>query len=146
MESKIDSGRNIVLSIVVPAFNEELNVSEVFKRISLVFRKELDVSFEVIFVEDGSEDRTWLEIKDLRKKDNCARGIRFARNFGHQIAIRAGLDIAQGDAVITMDCDLQHPPKMITDMLKKWREGFLVVNTRKLETVSERKIKKWIVS
>ena len=88
-----------------------------------------DMDYELIFVDDGSKDTTPLILSRLTEQDDHVRALILARNFGHQLAITCGMDYAQGDAIITMDGDMQHPPAMIPDLVQKWREGFDVVQT-----------------
>ena len=89
----------------------------------------LDMDYEIIFVDDGSKDTTPLILSRLTQQDAHVRALILARNFGHQLAITCGMDHAKGDAIITMDGDLQHPPAMIPDLVQKWREGYDVVQT-----------------
>jgi len=117
-----------VLSVVVPALNETDNLPVLHERLVRVL-DELGASYEIIFVDDGSTDGTWDCIERLAEDDEAVSGIRFSRNFGHQSALMAGLDFARGDAIITMDADLQHPPEMIPVLVHKWQEGATIVNT-----------------
>lgn len=120
--------KNIFLvSVVVPVFNEEGNVNLVAKELISVLGG-YD-KFEVIFVDDGSTDGTLDSLRALNSKNKKIKYLSFSRNFGHQSALRAGLDYALGDCVITMDGDLQHPPALIPEMIKKWEEGYDIVNT-----------------
>jgi len=116
------------ISIVVPVFNEEKNIPLLYQRIVEVMQP-LAGSFELIFADDGSLDDSWLAVSTLAAEDLRIRGVRLSRNFGHQYALMAGLEMAEGDAVIMMDCDLQHPVEMIPILLEKWRSGFKVVKT-----------------
>ncbi len=126
------------ISIVSPAYNEAENVSLMAKEILEVIKKLEDkYDFEIIFVDDGSDDETWNNIMELNKNDPRVKGLSFARNFGHQIALTAGLDATTGDAVIYCDSDLQHPPELFKEMIKKWEEGFKVVHTVRTSTDSE---------
>jgi polyisoprenyl-phosphate glycosyltransferase len=114
-----------MVSVVIPAFNEEANVSAVFQAVrSSLLGLEL---CEIIFVDDGSLDATAERIRCLREQDCLVRLIRFGRNFGQQAALLAGLEAARGAAVITLDCDLQHPPELLPQMIQAWREGAKVV-------------------
>jgi len=116
-----------MISIVVPAYNESGNITAITEKI----REQLANStpYEILFVDDGSEDSTLSEIKEIAHVHNEIKYISFSRNFGHQIALKAGLDHARGDCVITMDADLQHPPELLLQLIDKWREGYEVVYT-----------------
>lgn len=118
--------KNNILSIVIPVYNEEDNIPVLYERLSEVL-KGLEVDYEIVFVDDGSSDSSWEIIRELHKKDNSVRAIKFSRNFGHQIAITSGIDNAIGDAVITMDADLQDPPEVIPRLVDKWKAGYEVV-------------------
>ena len=119
---KLNSATTVV-SIVVPLFNEENNIEPLYNRIEKLFVGRGD-QFELIFVNDGSADRSAEIIERLRQRDEKVKTICLSRNFGHQVALSAGLDYADGDAVILIDADLQHPPEVIPELLKKWREGY----------------------
>ena len=119
------------ISIVIPAYNEAENLSLIYQRIEDVFRTLTEYTFEIIFVNDGSRDDTQLRLKELSENNSNIKYIEFSRNFGHQPAVKAGLDFADGNAVISMDGDLQHPPELIPDMIKKWEEGYDVVLTNR---------------
>lgn len=122
-----------LISIVVPVFNEEDNV-EVFCREVCKHMAQLPYRFEIIFVDDGSRDNTPLLLDRLSREDERVRAILLSRNYGHQVALSCGLDHADGDAVITMDGDMQHPPEMLPTLIAKWEEGFEVVQTIRLTT------------
>ena len=117
-----------LISIVIPVFNEDSNIHELYRRLGKVVMT-LDDSYEVIFVDDGSKDRTLDLLKEICDKDKQVKVVSFSRNFGHQIAITAGMEYASGDAVIVMDADLQHPPEVIPQLLTQWEKGFEVVST-----------------
>lgn len=117
-----------MLSVVVPVFNEQLNIEKFYEEATKAIQN-LDMDYELIFVDDGSKDTTPLILSRLTEQDDYVRALILARNFGHQLAITCGMDYAQGDAIITMDGDMQHPPAMIPDLVQKWREGFDVVQT-----------------
>ena len=117
------------LSIVIPTYNEEGNIALLYDQLKEVLNEEGIEQFELIFVNDGSSDKSLSVIKWLSDRDTRVKFISFSRNFGHQHALKAGLDHAVGDAVISMDADLQHPPALIPEMLKKWKEGAQVVYT-----------------
>jgi polyisoprenyl-phosphate glycosyltransferase len=118
------------VSIVVPAFEEEGNVDMLAIRVRAVLDRQ-PVDYELIFVDDGSRDATWESIRTAAVRDRHVRGVRLVRNFGHQSALLAGLAAAQGDAVITMDGDLQHPPELLRAMIAAWQGGAPVVLTRR---------------
>ncbi|MBN1622784.1 MAG: glycosyltransferase family 2 protein [Clostridia bacterium] len=113
-------------SVVIPLYNEEEVVLECIRRVSGVL-EEIDGDYEVIFVNDGSRDRTMELVQKECEKNRKLKVLSFSRNFGHQIAITAGMDHAQGDAVIVMDADLQDPPEVIKDLIAKYKEGYDVV-------------------
>ena len=113
-------------SIIAPCWNEEKALPELYRRISAVMEKTGE-SWELVLVNDGSTDRTIDVIKKLRTADPRVTYVDFARNFGHQLAVTAGMDYAQGDAVILIDSDLQDPPELILDMIEKWKTGYMVV-------------------
>ncbi|TGM80947.1 glycosyltransferase family 2 protein [Leptospira bouyouniensis] len=117
-----------LVSVVVPSFNEEGNIRNLFNRIMKNFKSN-EYLVEVIFVNDGSTDGTLDQIKVLSKEFKSVKYISFSRNFGHQKALKAGLDYSNGDAVISLDADLQHPPELIADMIKLWEKGYEVVYT-----------------
>ncbi|MFM7472856.1 MAG: glycosyltransferase family 2 protein, partial [Crocinitomicaceae bacterium] len=117
------------LSIVIPTYNEEGNIALLYDQLKEVLNAEGINKFELIYVNDGSSDESLSVIKELSEQDARVKFISFSRNFGHQHALKAGLDHATGDAVISMDADLQHPPTLISEMLKKWKEGAQVVYT-----------------
>lgn len=117
-----------MLSIVVPVYNEQPNIEKFYEEATKAV-KCLDMEYEIIFVDDGSKDQTPFLLSRLTQEDMHVRALILARNFGHQLAITCGMDHACGDAVITMDGDLQHPPAMIPDLVQKWQEGADVVQT-----------------
>ncbi len=119
-------------SVVIPVCNEEENLLELHKRLSSVLEKL--GSYEIIFVDDGSRDRSWVIIKELHEKDGRVRGVSFSRNFGHHIAITAGLDYARGKTIILMDGDLQDQPEEIPKLWEKLQAGYdLVYGIRKVK-------------
>lgn len=119
------------ISVVVPILNEEGNITVLIRRLLLAVKKYSD--YELLFVDDGSVDKTLKFIQDQRKKNKKIHYISFSRNFGHQNALRAGLDLASGDCIVSMDGDLQHPPELISELVGKWQEGFDIVNTLRQE-------------
>jgi glycosyltransferase involved in cell wall biosynthesis len=124
------------LSIVVPLYQEEGAVPELITRLTRSLDS-LDCRWEAILVDDGSTDRTWSLIRDAAARDDRFRAIRLTRNFGHQPALTAGLWAAEGDAIVTMDGDLQHPPEVVPSLVAKGREGFDVVYATRSDTDSE---------
>lgn len=121
-----------LVTIIVPVHNERDNVAAMAKTIKRIFT-DLPYRYNLLFVDDGSSDNTLQEIKKLTVQDENIRYISFSRNFGHQAAIKAGVDKADGDCVITMDGDMQHPPHLIPRLLEKWEEGYDVVYTVRKE-------------
>ncbi len=130
-----------MISIVTPVYNEEDNVVFFHEEITKVM-KTTGMDYELIYVNDGSKDRTDELIRELAEKDSHVRAITFARNFGHQTAITCGMDFARGDAVITMDGDMQHPPELIPLLLEKWKDGYDIVQTIRTSTEDSGFIKK----
>ncbi len=124
------------LSVVVPAFNEEENVVPLCQRLAAALEGVVR-DFEVVLVDDGSRDATWQRIAELTATDPRVRGIRFARNFGHQAAVTAGVDAARGEAVVIIDADLQDPPEVVPALVAKWREGFEVVYGQRTQREGE---------
>jgi polyisoprenyl-phosphate glycosyltransferase len=121
-----------LISIVIPAHNESGNINIIHERINSCFPHQL-YNLELIFIDDGSTDDTLEKIQNLNNRISSVYYIEFSRNFGHQNALKAGLDFASGHCIISMDCDLQHPPELISKLLEKWEEGFDIVYTRRAE-------------
>ena len=117
------------ISIVIPAYNEEGNLIPVYQRIKSVFENMQGYSFEIIFVNDGSRDNTQSRLEEMALDFPEIKYIEFSRNFGHQPAVKAGMDYADGNVIISMDGDLQHPPELISQMVKKWEQGYDIVYT-----------------
>jgi len=115
------------ISIVIPTYNEEGNIEVLYAQLLDTFSKLMITNFEIVYVNDGSSDDSLERVKQLRQKDERVKFISFSRNFGHQNALKAGLDHAEGDAVISMDADLQHPPALISEMISLWEQGNQVV-------------------
>ena len=124
------------LSVVAPCFNEEGVLHELYRRICGVLDGAGE-SWELVLVNDGSRDRTPEIMRELHAQDVRVKVVDFARNFGHQIAVTAGMDYAQGDAVVLIDADLQDPPELILEMLAKWREGYEVIYAIRAERKGE---------
>jgi polyisoprenyl-phosphate glycosyltransferase len=114
------------ISVIVPCFNEEAVLPKLFAQLGSAAAT-WNADYEIICVDDGSRDRTWELLKSQNQKDSCWRCLSFARNFGHQTAVSAGLFYATGDAMVIIDADLQDPPAEISKLLDKWREGYDVV-------------------
>ena len=124
--------KSSIVSIVVPAYNEEANVGPFYDTIRDLFAGELEgCRLELIFVDDGSQDGTLARIKELAVADDRVKALGLSRNFGHQAALTAGLRVAGGEAIISMDCDLQDPPGIIPEMVARWRDGNKVVYARR---------------
>lgn len=120
------------ISVVIPVLNEQENIRLLAGRLIPVLES-LHPHYEVIFVDDGSTDQTFARIKDLNAGNSRIGGISFSKNFGHQLALLAGLKHSRGEVVITLDGDLQHPPELIPDLYGKYRDGFDIVNTRRID-------------
>ena len=132
----------VTLSIIVPIFNEEAVIPELYRRVTDVMEG-IDVNWEMVCVNDGSRDRSVQMLLELRRADPRIKLVDFSRNFGHQIAITAGLDYAEGDAVVIIDADLQDPPEVIAEMLARWREGYEVVYAVRSDRQGESFFKLW---
>jgi polyisoprenyl-phosphate glycosyltransferase len=126
-----------LLSMVIPCYNEEEVIAETMKRLRKFCSEVDNLEVELIFVDDGSQDRTRELLRRFAAEDTRIRLIGFARNFGHQIAVTAGIDAAAGDAVVVIDADLQDPPEVVHQMIAKWREGYDVVYGRRTERPGE---------
>lgn len=129
------------ISIVVPVYNEEKSIRLMYDRLLASISK-ISSNFEIIYVNDGSRDNSFLELVKLSKEDERVKYINFSRNFGHQIAVTAGLDKSKGDAVVIIDGDLQDPPEVIPEMYAKHKEGFEVVYGQRLKRKGESFFKK----
>ncbi|MBI5054345.1 MAG: glycosyltransferase [Chloroflexi bacterium] len=132
-------------SIVLPIYNEEATLAEMYKRVSAVMNA-LDAPGEMILINDGSRDRSMEMLRELHQRDKRVKVINFSRNFGHEIALLAGLDAADGDAVIAMDADLQDPPELIPQLIAKWHEGYDVVYAVRAKREGESFFKKFSAS
>src|SRR5262245_47864187 len=135
----------ITYSIIAPIYNEKENLPELYRRIKDVMDKTRK-PWEILLVDDGSSDGSSEIMRELAKKDKRVRSVIFARNFGHQVAVTAGLDYSRGDAVIIIDADLQDPPELILEMAKKWQEGYEVVFAVRAEREGESWFKLWTAS
>ena len=130
-----------LLSLVVPAFNEEEAMEQSFERTYRAMSS-IGYPFEIIYIDDGSRDRTWEIISRLAREHEEVKALRFSRNFGHQLAVTAGMDEAKGDAVIIMDADLQDPPEVIADMVKAWEQGADIAYGKRMHRKGETAAKK----
>ena len=131
------------ISIIIPAYNEEESLPSLYERLSKLINQINNYEFEILFVNDGSKDRTIQIIKDLRAKDSRVCYVDFSRNFGKEIAMLAGLDYAKGDSVIFMDADLQDPPELIPELIKYWEQGYDDVYARRKSRKGETWLKKF---
>ncbi|HKR05643.1 MAG TPA: glycosyltransferase family 2 protein, partial [Bacteroidia bacterium] len=130
------------VSVIIPVYNEELNLPKIYDRLKGVMNT-MQVSHEFIFINDGSHDKSMQLIKELAANDSSVRYINFSRNFGHQIAVTAGLDKSRGNAVAIIDADLQDPPELIIEMYAKMKEGYQVVYAKRRSRKGESAMKKW---
>lgn len=128
-----------MLSVIIPAYNEELLIEKAYVTISNILKNE-NIENEIIFVDDGSLDATYENIKALADKENNVLGLHFSRNFGKEAAISAGLATATGNCVVVIDCDLQHPPEKIVEMYRLWQDGFEIVEGIKSTRGKENKV------
>ncbi|MBF0504278.1 MAG: glycosyltransferase family 2 protein [Candidatus Omnitrophica bacterium] len=122
------------VSIIIPLYDEENNLQELYQRLKKVLDPLTLEDYEIILIDDGSSDGTWPIIQKFSETDPKVKGIKLSRNFGHQSALIAGMDHAEGDVLITMDGDLQHPPELIPQFLAKWQEGFDIVCAQRERT------------
>src|SRR3989344_3599951 len=139
MTQKKSDIREKLISVIVPFLNEEANLKILYKRLIKTLS---GFGYEIIFINDGSSDSSQDIVEDIIKKDSQVKLINFSKNFGHQVAVSCGLDFASGDAVVIIDADLQDPPELIPEMIKKWQEGFDVVYAKRKERDGENVIKK----
>ncbi len=114
------------ISVIIPCFNEQEVIDALYRRLTAAATS-WRVPYEVIVVDDGSQDATWALLTEVHKKDPRWKAVRFSRNFGHQTAISAGLQLAQGEAVVILDADLQDPPEVVEKLIEKWQQGYEVV-------------------
>lgn len=137
------SVENPQLSVVIPAYNEEGNVKKLYVSLVEVLQS-LGMTWEIIYTDDGSKDNSWKEITSLYNKDKRVKGLRLSRNFGHQYALLAGLSYAKGEAVITIDADLQHPPELIKELVSEWQKGNKIVHTVRIDDLKSSFFKNFI--
>lgn len=129
------------ISVVIPLLNEEGNLQVLYDALLPVV-KQISLEYELIFVDDGSKDRSFEIISKLSTENENVLGISLSRNFGHQVALAAGMEHATGDVVVSMDADMQHPPEIILNLYKKYKEGYDIVNTVRTETADSSAFKK----
>ena len=132
-----------LITIIIPAYNEEESLPILYERLNKLMNEVGNYEFEVLFINDGSKDKTIQIIRELRNKDERICYVDFSRNFGKEIAMLAGLDYAKGDAVIFMDADLQDPPELIPELIKYWEEGYDDVYARRKTRKGETWLKKF---
>ena len=135
-----------LLSVVVPCFDEEAVIRETHRRLTAVLGEVPDLDFELVYVDDGSRDATLDVLRALQSSDARVRVIALSRNFGHQIAVSAGLAEANGDAVAVIDADLQDPPEVLLPMLERWRDGVDVAYGVRSARDGETAFKRWTAS
>lgn len=128
-------------SFIIPTYNEEENIPLIYPKI-LDMMKGISDNFEIVFINDGSKDSTLVQLAKLASEDKRVKYIDFSRNFGHQAALTAGYEHATGDAIISLDCDLQDPPEVVIEMIEKWKEGYDIVYARRRKR-SDRFFKKY---
>lgn len=126
----------VEISIIAPIYNEFENIPELYRRVKAVMDSQ-DLTWELVLVDDGSTDGSTERLRELARQDRRVRPVIFARNFGHQVAVTAGLDYARGAAVVIIDADLQDPPEVIPALIAKWREGYEVVYAVRAEREGE---------
>ena len=129
------------ISVVVPMYYEEEVAEECYKRLTKVLKSINNYSYEIIFVNDGSKDKTLTILEGIAENDKNVKVISFSRNFGHQCAVTAGIKFVTGDAIIIIDADLQDPPELIPDMLKLWEEGNEVIYAKRKTREGESRFK-----
>jgi len=115
-----------MLSVILPAYNEEKMIAVAAERITSILTA-AEIPFDIFFVDDGSKDQTWKEIRLAAERDPHVKGVHFSRNFGKEAAMFAGLEAVDGDCAVVLDCDLQHPPEKIVEMYRLWEQGYEVV-------------------
>lgn len=125
-----------MISIILPSYNEQDNIFPTYDAISSILSQH-HIEYELIFIDDGSIDNTYVNICHLSKQHNTVKGISFSRNFGKEAAIFAGLEASSGDCAVIMDCDLQHPPKLLPQMYELWENGYEVVEAVKSDRGTE---------
>lgn len=143
--NRMTTRRRPTISIVIPVFNEEAVLPRLFARLDALMAAMAD-SVEILLVDDGSRDKSGVLITDRAARDPRYRYVALSRNFGHQAAITAGMELADGDAVIVMDADLQDPPEIALDLIDRWRAGYQIVHARRRSRAGESHFKRWTAS
>lgn len=128
--------KNQLISIVLPVFNEEAGIQATIDTL-LNYIEQQEENYELVFVDDGSKDKSVAIINKAVAENNNIKLVEFSRNFGHQLAITAGLEYTKGDAVVVMDADLQDPPEVIPQMIEKWHEGYEIVYGKRMQRDGE---------
>ncbi|MCP4551253.1 MAG: glycosyltransferase family 2 protein [Bacteroidetes bacterium] len=136
-----EKNKNVDISVIVPIYNEQQIIHELYNRLQKTV-SQISVHYELIFVNDGSKDHSLMELLKLSEQDPRVYHISFSRNFGHQIAVTAGLDASNGKAIVIIDGDLQDPPELIAELFKKYQEGYEVVYAKRKEREGESVFKK----
>jgi len=131
-----------LISVISACYNESEAIGLFYAELKRILQTLKDWEHEIIFVDDGSEDNTCAQLNKIAENDPCVRVYSFSRNFGHQIALTAGIDAAEGEVLITMDADLQHPPELIPQMIHKWKEGYDIVSAVRNATEGASRFKK----
>ncbi|HEV7476008.1 MAG TPA: glycosyltransferase family 2 protein [Pyrinomonadaceae bacterium] len=133
----------MLISVVVPCYNEEQVIVETHRQLVATLAELEQMDFEIVYVDDGSRDNTATMLREIQTADTHARVVRLSRNFGHQLAVSAGLEHAAGDAVVIIDADLQDPPEVIHEMVARWRDGYHVVYGMRTDRPGETAFKLW---
>jgi dolichol-phosphate mannosyltransferase len=133
----------MLISVIVPCYNEEQVIVETNRQLVATLEKLEPVAFEIVYVDDGSGDKTAAILREIQAADKHIRVVRLSRNFGHQLAVSAGLEHAAGDAVVIIDADLQDPPEVIPEMIERWRDGYHVVYGLRGQRRGETTFKLW---
>lgn len=134
---------NKLITVMVPAYNEEKVIEQFYSRMNIVTESISRYEFEILFINDGSTDETLSIIKQLRENDHRISYLDLSRNFGKEVAMLAGFDYAKGDAVVTIDADLQDPPEVIIDMIDYWEQGYEDIYAKRSNRQGETWLKKW---
>lgn len=133
----------MLLSVIVPCYNEEAVLTETHRRLTAVLAGLAPLAYEIIYVDDGSHDQTAQRLREVQHGCEAVRVVLLSRNFGHQVAMTAGLVHSSGDAVVMLDADLQDPPELIPEMMARWRDGYDVVYGLRIARHGETQFKRW---